>query len=65
MIKTTNMIEDFELNGKKFVKDGNSFIEEDKLKAYQERLKTAFKVGGKISELQSYKKAEAKEGQKD
>ena len=35
------------------------------LKAYQEKLKTAFKVGGKISGLQNYNKVKAKEGQKD
>ena len=59
------MTESFELNGKKFVRDGDSFIEEDALKAYQEKLKTAFKVGGKISGLQNYNKVKAKEGQKD
>ena len=59
------MMDGFELNGKKFVKDGDSFIDEEKLIAYQEKLKTAFKVGGKISGLQSYNKAKAKEGQKD
>ena len=59
------MTDSFELNGKKFVRDGDSFNEEDALKAYQEKLKTAFKVGGKISGLQNYNKVKAKEGQKD
>ena len=59
------MTDSIELNGKKFVKDGNSFIDEEKLIAYQEKLQTAFKVGGKISGLQNYNKVEAKEGQKD
>tara|TARA_R100000329_G_C7592889_1_gene210231 strand:- start:345 stop:524 length:180 start_codon:yes stop_codon:yes gene_type:complete len=59
------MKETFKVNGLKFVRDGNSFIEEEKLKAYQERLKTAFKVGGKLSGLQNYNKVIAKRGQKD
>ncbi len=59
------MMNEFTINGKKFVKDGDSFIDEEKLIAYQEKLKTAFKVGGKISGLQSYNKVRAKEGQKD
>ena len=55
----------FSINGTKFVKDGDSFIDEERLEAYKERLQTAFKLGGKISRLQSYNKEEAKQGQKD
>jgi hypothetical protein len=58
-------MEGFTINGKRFVRDGDSFIDEEKLKAYKERLQTAFKLGGKISGLQGYNKVEAKQGQKD
>ena len=36
------------IGDKKYVKDGNHFIEEGKLKAYNERMKTFGKLGGKL-----------------
>ena len=53
------------IGNKKYVQDGNQFIEEDKLKAYNERMKTFGKIGGKLSEAK-FPEGDYKEyGQKD
>ena len=53
------------IGDKEFVKDGDSFIEKEKLDAYNERLKTVFKVGGKLDGLKGPGGKKAIEGQKD
>tara|TARA_R110002020_G_scaffold22720_3_gene76410 strand:+ start:690 stop:863 length:174 start_codon:yes stop_codon:yes gene_type:complete len=53
------------IGDKEFVKDGDSFIEKEKLDAYNERLKTVFKVGGKLDGLKGPESKRAIEGQKD
>ena len=53
------------IGDKEFVKDGDNLIEKDKLKAYDERMKTYFKVGGKLSNAKIPKSKDAIEGQKD
>ena len=59
------MVEKITINGTKYVKDGNNFIEQDKLKAHEERMKTYFKVGGKLSDSRLPENKKAIEGQKD
>ena len=53
------------IGDKEFVKDGDSFIEKEKLDVYNERLKTAFKLGGKLEGLKGPESKRAIEGQKD
>ena len=53
------------VNGTKYVRDGDNFIEEDKLKAHKKRMETFFKVGGKLSEARLPEEKKAIEGQKD
>lgn len=53
------------IGDKEFVRDGDSFIEKEKLDAYNERLKTAFKLGGKLEGLKGVESKNAIEGQKD
>ena len=50
---------------KKYVQDGNQFIEEGKLKAHNERMKTYFKLGGKLCNAKMPKSKKAIEEQKD
>tara|TARA_R110002020_G_scaffold146694_4_gene321467 strand:- start:369 stop:542 length:174 start_codon:yes stop_codon:yes gene_type:complete len=53
------------IGDKEFVKDGDNLIEKDKLKAYDERMKTYFKVGGKLCNAKMPNSKDAIEGQKD
>jgi|TARA_A100000172_G_scaffold55990_1_gene36040 hypothetical protein len=53
------------IGDKEFVKDGDNLIEKDKLKAYDERMKTYFKVGGKLCNTKMPNSKDAIEGQKD
>ena len=53
------------IGDKEFVRDGDSFIEKEKLDAYNERLKTVFKLGGKLDGLKGPGGKKAIEGQKD
>jgi hypothetical protein len=53
------------IGDKEFVKDGDNYIEKDKLDAYNERMKTYFKLGGKLSGLNAIGGKKAIEGQKD
>jgi hypothetical protein len=53
------------IGDKEFVRDGDSFIEKEKLDVYSERLKTVFKLGGKLNGLKGLESKKAIEGQKD
>ena len=53
------------IGDKKYVKDGNHFIEEGKLKAYNERMKTFGKLGGKLSEARGPESDYKEYGQRD
>ena len=53
------------IGDKEFVKDGDNYIEKDKLDAHNERMKTYFKLGGKLSGLNAVGGKKAIEGQKD
>ena len=53
------------IGNKKYVMDGNHYIEEDKLKAYEERMKTFTKLGGKLSEARRPEDEYKEHGQGD
>jgi hypothetical protein len=53
------------IGDKKYVRDGNHFIEEDKLNAYKERMRTFGKIGGRLSEAKGPESDYKEHGQKD
>ncbi len=53
------------IGDKKYVQDGNQFIEESKLKAHNERMKTFGKIGGKLSDARLPEGDFKQYGQKD
>jgi hypothetical protein len=65
MNNTTNMAKSIKIGDKKYVQDGNNFIEEDKLKAYNKRMETFGKIGGRLSEARVEPSEYKEHGQKD
>ena len=53
------------INDKEYVRDGDNLIEKDKLNAHNERMKTYFKLGGKLCNAKMPKSKKAIEEQKD
>ena len=53
------------INDKEYVRDGDNLIEKDKLNAHNERMKTYFKLGGKLCNAKMPKSKKANEEQKD
>ena len=51
--------------GKKYILDGNNFIEEGKLKAHQKRMETFGKIGGTLSNVRSEPSEYKEHGQRD
>ena len=53
------------INDKEYVRDGDNLIEKDKLNAHNERMKTYFKLAGKLCNAKMPKTKKAIEEQKD
>jgi|TARA_R100001443_G_scaffold111504_1_gene124309 hypothetical protein len=59
------MTKKIQIGDKKFVVDGDTFMEQSAYNKYQERLKTVFKVGGKLSDVRGAESPFKKHEQKD